>query len=448
MLLNNSNYLEIATSISNSDIIVIPVMSDDNRHYYNTNLCAIFIKILGEPSGFILPINHNECENLFINSVTEFLSEIKALKYIYNKKAFIRLFDVLNTDSYIDIESLYYINNNKSLENALIPTSFTYQSKSEQLIKNSFVCDDMNEYVPIYKLEERLEKFSVDAEIIIVENKIDQNNLEYLMFLNKTIKELGEVEKNGMFVDRNKLLNHFPSYSKNISKDNLVYSNYNIYTATGRPSNTFDKLNFAALNKDDGTRSSFVSRFDNGFILMFDYDAYHLNLIANIVEYKFPDGTSIHDYLGKLYYGKDTLTEEEYNKSKEASFTILYGGFDDSVAKAIPYFGKVKGFIDDMWKSYDQKGYVESPISKKKFYKRNMELMTKNKLFNYMLQELETSRNILVMEKINNLLKTKNSKLILYLYLVFEIKSIMEDNGLYKLKTYFGKDLHNMKKMV
>ena len=195
---------------------------------------------------------------------------------------------------------------------------------------------------------------------------------------------------------------------------------------------------------------------------MFDYDAYHLNLIANIVEYKFPDGTSIHDYLGKLYYGKDTLTEEEYNKSKEASFTILYGGFDDSVAKAIPYFGKVKGFIDDMWKSYDQKGYVESPISKKKFYKRNMELMTKNKLFNYMLQELETSRNILVMEKINNLLKTKNSKLILYLYdafifdidindgkdLVFEIKSIMEDNGLYKLKTYFGKDLHNMKKMV
>ena len=463
MLLNKSNYLEIAKVIGESPTIIIPILSDDTRHYCNNSLCCLFVKILNEPESYLLPLNHNECDNLDMCDIKAFLLEIKSLKYIYNKKAFIQFFADINFDTYIDVESLCYINKNKSLDNFLIQNNFNYQSRSEQTIKHSFDVTNINCYIPIYKLQEKMEKFSVDIETVISENKIGKQDFQYYSFLNMSITQFSKIEKNGLYVNDNKLFSYHPTYNKHISKDNLIYSMYNIYTITGRPSNTFDKLNFAALNKEDGIRSSFISRYeDNGFILMFDYDAYHLNIIANIVGYEFDKGVSIHEYLGKIYYGKDTLTDDEYNKSKDASFTILYGGFDDSVAREIPFFGKVKIFIDEMWESYDKKGYVESPISKKKFYKCNMELMTKNKLFNYMLQEMETSRNILIMKKIHDLLENKSTKLILYLYdafifdidtrdgkqLISEIKNIMEENGVYKSKMYYGKDFHNMKKIA
>ena len=37
----------------------------------------------------------------------------------------------------------------------------------------------------------------------------------------------------------------------------------------------------------------------------FDYDAYHLRLIADLIGYDFPD-SSIHEHLGKLYFKKDS----------------------------------------------------------------------------------------------------------------------------------------------
>ena len=462
MLLNPSNYLDIADKLGDSPTIIIPILSDDIRHYCNNSLCALFIKVLDEPDSFLLPVNHNECENLSIDNCLAFLLELKGPKYMYNKKSFIQFFPTVNFNTIVDVELLYYINNNKSLENLLIPDNHIYQSISEQTIKRSFDILGINCYVPIYKLQERMEKFSLDINRVISENKVESHDSEYYYFFNNAITQFSKIERNGIFVDSKKLLHYHNSYHRHISNKNMIYSNYNLYTITGRPSNTFERLNFAALSKDDGIRSSFVSRHKNGFILMFDYDAYHLNLIANIVGYKFDTGVSIHDYLGKIYYGKDELTEEEYNKSKEASFTILYGGFDDSIAKAIPFFGKVKEFIDTMWKSYEINGYVQSPISKKKFYKKNMESMTKNKLFNYMLQEMETSRNVIIMEKLHNLLENTQTKLILYLYdafifdvniddgkeLIQKIRNIMEEDGLYKTKMYYGKDFHNMKKIT
>ena len=39
------------------------------------------------------------------------------------------------------------------------------------------------------------------------------------------------------------------------------YTEYNLYTSTGRPSNKFGGVNFAALNKEDGSRNSFVFIF-------------------------------------------------------------------------------------------------------------------------------------------------------------------------------------------
>ena len=56
----------------------------------------------------------------------------------------------------------------------------------------------------------------------------------------------------------------------------IEYTQYNLFTSTGRPSNTFNGINYAALNKEDGSRNRFISRFENGMLVEFDFDAYLL----------------------------------------------------------------------------------------------------------------------------------------------------------------------------
>ena len=84
--------------------------------------------------------------------------------------------------------------------------------------------------------------------------------------------------------------------------------------------------------------------------------------------------------------------------------------------------------------------------------------MNKNKLFNYFIQNLETERN---MEVLNNMLPKINkyrSKLILYSYDSFlfdfnieddlkclqTIKSILEHNGRFPVKVHWGDNYHEM----
>ena len=57
------------------------------------------------------------------------------------------------------------------------------------------------------------------------------------------------------------------------TKDGYEYTKYNIFTQTGRPANSNNGINYAALNKDDGTRTKYISRFADGYLAEFDYDA-------------------------------------------------------------------------------------------------------------------------------------------------------------------------------
>jgi hypothetical protein len=56
-----------------------------------------------------------------------------------------------------------------------------------------------------------------------------------------------------------------------------LYSQYNLWTTTGRPSNSFGSVNFAALPPEK--RKGFVA--ENDSLIEFDFDAYHLRLIAD-----------------------------------------------------------------------------------------------------------------------------------------------------------------------
>ena len=91
---------------------------------------------------------------------------------------------------------------------------------------------------------------------------------------------LYQIEKNGMYVEDFKL-----GSSNLVNDQNLVFTQYNMLTPTGRPSNSFGNVNYVALNKKTGDRDCFKSRFGNdGLLVMIDYESYHLRLVGNFLK--------------------------------------------------------------------------------------------------------------------------------------------------------------------
>ena len=120
------------------------------------------------------------------------------------------------------------------------------------------------------------------------------------------------------------------------------------------------------------------------------------------------DSSDVHGSFAKMY-GVD------YAKAKEITFKQIYGGVWKEYQE-LPFFKKVIAYTDDLWDTFNYRGYIECPISKHKFVKSEMENMNPQKLFNYILQSLETSTNISILLKIHKILTGKNTKIVLYTY--------------------------------
>tara|TARA_B100002019_G_scaffold60227_1_gene51608 strand:- start:1184 stop:2470 length:1287 start_codon:yes stop_codon:yes gene_type:complete len=264
------------------------------------------------------------------------------------------------------------------------------------------------------------------------------------------------IEKNGLYVTDFNL-----GDSNLVDNNNLVFSQYNMMTPTGRPSNAFGNINFAALNKKTGQRDCFTSRFGNdGLLIMVDYESYHLRLLANFLEYDLPK-TSLHEYLGKYYHGKDTLTEEEYELSKKITFNLIYGGISDDVKENVPFMKTISEYVDSVWNFYNKNKFVETW-----YYKRKIasvffgEKINSYKIFNYLLQSAETEKNCEVILKLNDFLKDVQSKMILYTYdaflfdvhkndfeLIKKMQPIITSNDKYPVRTYMGRTYGDMKQI-
>jgi hypothetical protein len=200
-----------------------------------------------------------------------------------------------------------------------------------------------------------------------------------------------------------------------------VYTQYNLKTLTTRPSNSFGGVNFAALNKENGCRGSFIARNDG--LIEFDISAYHPTLAARLVGYSFGNKDIHMDFA--TMYGVD------YKKAKELTFKQLYGGVFEQY-KNLEFFRKVQAYTDDLWDTFQYQGWIEMPQSKYILRKENTEDMKPQKLFNYVLQNLETSTNVLILWEILKLLRGKKTKLVLYTYDAFLFDYSNEEKELLK----------------
>ena len=232
--------------------------------------------------------------------------------------------------------------------------------------------------------------------------------------------------------------------------NNSVLTSYNLYNATSRPTNAFNSVNFAAIPKSPEHRKSF--RPQNDYFVEFDFDGYHLRLLCDQINYTLTD-ESAHKQLAKQYFNKEEITDDEYNQAKQINFHAIYGKIPEKYA-FLDVFEKIDGFIKSLWSEYETNGRVMAPISNKPFTK-TLKDMNPQKLMNYIMQSLETSRNILILKEVLRYLQDKETNVVLYTYdaLLFDfsiedgkqtlekIKEILEETGKYPVKFKYSKDL-------
>jgi hypothetical protein len=212
----------------------------------------------------------------------------------------------------------------------------------------------------------------------------------------------------------------------------VVYTQYNFKTLTTRPSNTFNKINYAALNKENGCRKAFIPR--NSTFIEFDISAYHPTLLAKLVDYDFGN-EDIYSHFAEIY-GMDR------QNAKILTLQQLYGGILPQY-EDLEFFKKVKVYVDDLWEVFNNSGQVIVPISGYCFKKDKLENMNPQKLLNYLIQNLETAYNIELMWEFFKILKGKNTKLVLYTFdsFLFDF-SINEKDLIQLISNVFTK--HNL----
>lgn len=272
----------------------------------------------------------------------------------------------------------------------------------------------LQEFAHLNKYHEILPITALSAQYRIFHHKIlTELNIEVDMsafdFISEATQVLRDIEKNGLAIHPDTFNVHFPDKKKFVY-DTKVYTEYHPFTMTGRPSNRFGGINFAALNKSDGSRAAFISRFENGQLLQLDFESYHLRLLANYIKAPLPD-IPVHTYLAQQYFEKHDISQEEYDEGKQITFSILYG---DNVETTIPLLQNIKKVAETLYAEYRNQHYIYAPYSKRKIYVPAESSM--NKVFNYFVQCLEFEETIGKIRRLNTALQQYNSVLVLYTY--------------------------------
>lgn len=432
-----SDYKKFIDSCRYVPIIMWAIPSDEFLHPCATDISAVFIKETVYGDTFCVSFNHPDLSP-FVDK-QEFINDINSLedkKWAIDKKTFLQLLPVKEL---LDFNLWTHLQSGETIDRQILETSahkFIYRSKRD--------CGDLNKVVPLLKHKEVFEKmcdvyFQTDSNLL--DDGFQKENSVIL-------ETLSELESNGIFVNEDCFKQHFDA---KINPNGLVYSQYNIYTSTGRPSNHFDNVNYAALNKEDGARSCFVSRYgDEGTMVLIDYSAFHPRIICNLVDFPMPIDEDIYKYLGKLYFHRE-VNDYDMEEIKSITMRQLYGGVEEQY-ESIKYFSNLEQFKEIYWKKFNEDGFILTPIFKRIISTDHLKDANKNKLFNYILQATETEVSMTAVSWVNEYLRDKKTKAVLYTYdsLLFDfykgdgkevlekIMSIMKMANRFPIKVYMG----------
>lgn len=363
-------------------VFVEPVYHNDNIHPSLNYISLLYIKPLNNDKGYMVCLHHTEALELNKTSINRLLASFNEV-YVRDRKSFIYRFPLKNI---VDISF--------GIPEYAEPTTqthdFFYQKHGD--------IEDVNAIIPLVKHYERCE---------LIFDKVKEYCIkpDNTKFHNKLTSVFFAIERNGIKINKD-IFNEFfkPNTELFSIQDNTVHTQYNLYTTTGRPSNSFNGINFAALKKEDGCREAFIP--ENDCFIEIDISAYHPVLASHLVNYDF-NGETPYQYFAKE-------ADIEVSEAKILMFKQLYGGVYKEY-QHIEYFQLIQKHVDKLWNEFKTNGFIECSISGHKLTNKIKD-MNPQKLFNYTLQNLETSTNVLILWDIIKILKDKVSKIVLYTY--------------------------------
>ena len=387
-IVDTNERLHKRISALSSKVLVFPILTSLEKHPHQTRISAILVSD-GETDLFV---NYNNIDASCVSHTIDFSRFEEVM--IVGMKEFLHHYDFL--PNMYDLEmSLFHEARDFDVDEKPIYTIFRRRKAPKA-----------NDLIPIWKHYEQFQEWK--------KKWVDVRPSKFSQLYPKTYNW---VELGGLYTD-----SHI-----------MEYTQYNMLTTTSRPSNAFGGVNYAALPKDGDTRKRFISRFESGKLYQLDFDGYHIRLIAKLIGVDIPLDIKAHKWLADQY-GADL------KDAKAITFRQLYGGVQDEY-KHIPFFSKTSEYVESLWSEFLMKKEVYTPILKRKLT-YNPDL-NKNKLFNYILQAVETERNILILDKLSHIRQTSKSSPILYTYdsvlfdvhpddgidYINEMKSIMESDG-------------------
>ena len=411
-LVENEEQLNVLINSGYKKAFIEVIPYNDTIHPVQNHVSLVYIRPIEASKGFMVCIMHSESLNALNTRINELLNKFDTL-YCRDKK------EILH---YFPNKALYDIN--PPPHTYIRPTTQTHDLYYRQHKDNP----ELNLIIPIVKHYELCETIFEDLKA-----NINKEKTKYDEFFNSRVSVVfNAIERSGIRIHNETFSEYF-----HVVDGEYVNTQFNLKTTTTRPSNKFNNVNYAALNKENGCRKSFIPR-NNRFVEI-DISAYHPSLSARLIDYDFA-GVDIHAHFATLY-GVD------YKKSKELTFKQLYGGVFDNY-KSLEFFQKIEKYVGELWDKFQSDGFVECKVSGYRYKKENLDNMNPQKLFNYILQNLETSTNVLILWDICCILRKYKTQLVLYTYDSFLLDvDDKEVDVLGKIREVFKKYKLNIKEI-
>jgi len=387
LIKTNADILTFIKECTGSPIVfnILPV--NENNHPANDFPLLCLFKNINTSKIYTLSFGHPDLKSNVSNAGLIFNSDLNL--WAINKKSSAHL---TKQTSFRDLNYHNFLNN--------IPTIELNDIKLPIHVSSKNFTGSINKCIPLVK---HIESFNNATEISNLPIPSEQEQLYFEFFI--------KLESSGLFVNE-----QIATKYKIPTMNGLAYTNYNLYTSTGRPSNAYGGINYAALNKTSGIRESFISRFGkNGNLVLIDYSAFHPRLICKLIDYKISTDVDIYEYLAKLYFQTATVSEEEIQEAKRITFRQLYGEVDEKY-KHIKFLRRLQDYIELKWKEFESDGYVKTPYFGRKIFQSHIENPTPSKVFNYILQAAEGEISIKYMNDAIKYLSGKKTIGVLYTY--------------------------------
>ena len=411
-LVENEEQLNVLINSGYKKAFIEVIPYNDTIHPVLNHVSLVYIRPIEASKGFMVCIMHSESLNALNTRINELLNKFDTL-YCRDKK------EILH---YFPNKALYDITPPPhTYIRPTTPTHDLYYSKHKDN-------HELNLIIPIVKHYELCEIIFGDLKA-----NINREKTKYDEFFNSKVSVVfNAIERNGIRIHNETFSEYFHAVD-----GEYVNTQFNLKTTTTRPSNKFKNVNYAALNKENGCRKSFIPR-NNRFVEI-DISAYHPSLASRLIGYDFAD-IDIHAHFATLY-------NVDYKKSKELTFKQLYGGVFENY-RHLEFFQGIEKYVGETWRKFKSDGFVECKISGYIYKNENLQNMNPQKLFNYLLQNLETSMNVRILWDMCGILRKCKTKLVLYTYdsFLFDLDD-SEEGVLDEIREVFKKYKLNIKEI-